>query len=532
MNTLDWAIIGAYLTGLVLLGIRLGARQRSQEDYYLGGRSVSWWAVGISTMATQTSAVSFISIPAFVALKPGGGLTWFQFELAVPLAMIVVMVFLLPLFRELKLISVYEYMELRFGPSARTLLSAVFLVSRGLATGVGVYACAIVLSVTMKIPLWSTILIIGLVTLVYDAIGGMKAVVYSDVIQMGILLGGAIACILFALDANGGWASTLGAFSAERFCTLELSSGLGNDADLPFWGILIGGLFLYISYYGCDQSQVQRELSAPSPEHTKYSLLLNAFARFPLTIVYVLLGLTVGAYVLNRADLYGAIPPDRLDYMMPLFILESLPHGLKALIFAAILAAAMSSLDSALNSLSASTMRDFVERFFVTDMDGVRHLRLSKATTVVWGLLITGFAFIVGDISETVVVGINKIGSAFYGPILAAFLVGIAIRRVTTKGVIAGILVGVGLNLYLWIFRPDVYWMWWNCIGCVAAVATALVASLFDTTVEGTGTRGLLVWDRPSWRREKRWLPVYGLLVLYFLAILAFCVLVPGYLVP
>ncbi len=143
MNSLDWFIIVIYLFGMIGLSVYLGRGQSNEEDYFVGGRKLSWWSVGISTMATQTSAISFISIPAFVALKEGGGLTWLQYELAVPLAIILVMVFLIPFFRRLKLVSVYEYLEWRFGPSVRYLVSGVFLVSRGLATGVGVYASAI-----------------------------------------------------------------------------------------------------------------------------------------------------------------------------------------------------------------------------------------------------------------------------------------------------------------------------------------------------------------------------------------------------
>ena len=205
MNILDWSIIIVYLMGMIGLSVFLGRKQSNQEDYYVGGRNLPWWAVGISTMATQTSAISFISVPAFVALAPLGGLTLLQYEMSVPLAMIVVMAFLLPFFRKLELVSVYEYLEMRFGPSVRYLVSTVFLISRALATGVGVYAIAIVLSVCLSTPLWLNILIIGIVTIIYDTIGGMAAVVYSDVIQMVILLNGVVLCIIYAANSVGGF---------------------------------------------------------------------------------------------------------------------------------------------------------------------------------------------------------------------------------------------------------------------------------------------------------------------------------------
>ncbi len=199
MNTLDWTVIGFYMAGMIVLSVRMGRGQESQEDYYVGGRDLPWWAVGVSTTATQSSSVSFISVPAFVALVQGGGLTWLQYEVAVPLAMIFIMIFLLPLFRKLELISVYEYLELRFGSGTRSFLSAVFLFSRGLGTGVGVYASAIPISVALGLDLSVTILAIGIITLIYDTIGGMKAVVYSDVLQMVILLAGIGLCIGYAL---------------------------------------------------------------------------------------------------------------------------------------------------------------------------------------------------------------------------------------------------------------------------------------------------------------------------------------------
>lgn len=514
MTNVDWIIIGIYLIGLVGMSIYLGRGQKSQDDYYVGNRSIPWWAVGISTMATQTSAISFISIPAFVALKQGGGLTWLQYELAVPLAMILVMVFLIPFFRQLNLISVYEYLELRFGPSVRNLVSGVFLISRGLATGVGLYASAIVLSVALDLDLWITILMIGIITIIYDTIGGISAVIYSDVVQMIVLLGGIIVCIVYAAVELGGFGEMLSAMPAERLTATDFSTGLGDGGAVPFWAFLFGGFFLYASYYGTDQSQVQRGLSAKSVDEAKKALMLNGLARFPLTVLYILLGIAAFAVYQNSPELANAIPADRPDYLIPEYILLMLPTGMRALLFAALLAAAMSSLDSSLNSLSASTMRDFVSKW----MKNSDQINLGKITTFIWGLLITGFAFIVGNISDTVIEAINKIGSAFYGPILAAFLVGILSRKVNTRGMFIGILSGVAFNILLWLQFTQIYWMWWNLIGCVITAGMAWVLSLTKPTLADEkyhlSFKGLA-------EREKKWSKWYWLLVGYFVAILA-----------
>ncbi|MCG8604458.1 sodium/solute symporter [bacterium] len=525
MNSIDWSIVVVYLAGMIGLSIYLGRGQATSDDYYVGGRKISWIAIGFSTMATQTSAISFISIPAFVALKDGGGLTWLQYELALPIAVILVMAFLIPFFRHLKLVSVYEYLELRFNASVRSLASLVFLISRGLATGVGVYASAIVLSVCLEIPIWTTILIIGVVTVVYDTIGGISAVVYSDLIQMMILIAGVITCILFAASEVGGFDVILSSLPAARQKALDLSTGLSGGSTVPFWAFLFGGFFLYASYYGTDQSQVQRELSSKSTDETKKSLLLNGLARFPLTILYLLLGMAVFSVYQRSPELQSAVPHDRPDYLVPQFVLLNLPTGIRALLFSSLLAAAMSSLDSALNSLSASTMKDFVSKYLKSSYNP---LQLSKIITVVWGVFITGFAFLVGGISDTVIESINKIGSAFYGPVLAAFLIGVLSKSVNSFGMIFGILAGVVLNLILWLAFPGIHWMWWNVFGCLTAIAVAWLSTRFTAPPNQLTIAQYTLWQQDIYEREKSWRLRYGMLGGYFLLILTVIIWIGG----
>ena len=523
MTALDWAIIVAYLVGMVALSAWLGRGQSDADDYYVGGRNLPWWAVGISTMATQTSAISFISIPAFVALKQGGGLSWLQYELGVPLAMIAVMVLLLPHFRRLELVSVYEYLELRFDLPTRLFASAVFLISRALGTGVGVYASGLVLSVCLGIPVWATIVIIGVVTIIYDLLGGMAAVVYSDVIQMVVLIGGLVTCIAFAAHLCGGFGEMWASFPAERATALHVAETGFEGSKTPFWGFLVGGFFLYVSYYGVDQSQAQRELSAPTMAETRWSLVFNGLARFPLTCLYLLLGIAMGAAYASLPELQAAVPDDKLDQLVPAFVLGYLPAGVRAILFAAILAAAMSSLDSSINSLSAASMKDFLERLW--GMKPERTLFWSRATTLGWGAVVVGFAFLVGGISDTVVEGINKVGSAFYGPILAVFTAGLVWKRATGPGIITGCLAGVGLNLVFWLWVPDMHWMWWNALGLVVSLVVGFAVSLATRERE---VRPDLVLSLAGLREQERpWMKVHGVLAAYFLLILGVAALVP-----
>src|SRR5690606_23161308 len=307
MVAFDWVVVVGYVLGIMAMSAWLSGRQNDAEDYFVGGRNLPWWAVAVSTMATQTSANSFIGIPAFVALTVGGGLTWLQYELAVPLAMILVMIFLAPLFRELKLVSIYEYLEMRFDRGTRLVMSATFLLSRGLATGVLIYASGEVLSVCMGLDLWTCMLIVGVATIIYDVLGGMAAVVWSDVVQMVVLIGGVVVCIVLALGRVGGMSEAIAAHDAARLVAYDPGVGLGDGAQAPFWGFLIGGLCLYVSYYGVDQTQAQRQLCTPDVAAGRRSLVFNGLARFPLTVLYVVTGLIVGAYFFRSPELQAAI---------------------------------------------------------------------------------------------------------------------------------------------------------------------------------------------------------------------------------
>ncbi len=271
-------------------------------------------------------------------------------------------------------------------------------------------------------------------------------------------------------------------------------------------------------------SQAQRELSAPTTADTKRSLVFNGLARFPMTMLYMLLGLTIGAAYWASPELQASVPADSLDQVVPQFILMKLPAGVKGVLFAAILAAAMSSLDSALNSLSAATMRDFIEPFAPVDGDPkvaqAQMLKRSRITTVGWGIGMTAAAFLFEGLSDTVVEGINKLGSVFYGPILAAFLAGLLDKRSRGMAMLIGVFVGVAVNVYLWLGLGDtVFWMWWNVTGLVVGVAVTMVGSRMMAPPDPAKLEGTTLSLRDIPQREKGWLGMYGALVAYFVVI-------------
>ena len=471
MNWLDYVIIVFYSIGLLGLGY-LFKDQKDKKDFFLGGRSFGWFEMGMSTMASQLSAISFISAAAFVGMKANGGMQWLTFEFAVPLAMIFLIVVLIPPLYNAGIVSIYAFLEQRFGPSTRMLISAVFQFSRAFATGIMIYTVALVLSAVMDIPNWQTILLAGVITIIYSYQGGMKAVVWGDVIQMIILLTGIVVCIAFGLHHLGGWDQFVADMDHRRLQTLDFNWGLSEGEEFGFWPMVIGGFFLYASYYGCDQSQAQRSLSGKNLRQVQRALLFNGLFRFPVTLSYCVMGLIVGTFAFSTPEFLEKIPQETPDQMIPLFIIHYLPNGMIGLLLVAILAAAMSSLSSAINSLSAATLEDLVVRFRHEELDDRQTLQYSKGLTLFWGLVCIVLAFSAGQIAPTVIEAINKVGSAFYGPILATFLLAILAKRVNTLGVNAGLLAGVGLNLYIWIAGIPIFWIWWNFIG---AVVTALI---------------------------------------------------------
>ena len=493
MNYLDYIVIASYIIGFLLLG-RWFKGAQSSEEYFLGGKSFGWFPLSLSTAATQISAISFISAPAFVGLKQGGGMMWLTYEFAVPLAMLFLMAYLIPPMYRAGVVSVYEFLEKRFGSSTRILLSAVFQISRAFATSVMVYTVALILTSVLYIPMWQTIIIIGVVTLIYSYQGGMKAVVYGDAIQMGILFIGILICFGVGLYHLGGWSNFTAQVDPARLKAVDFSTwGVQEGDEFGFWPMVIGGFFLYTSYYGTDQSQVQRLFSAQNLGTVKKTLLVNGLMRFPITLIYCLMGLIIGTLVVTQADFQALIPADKPDLMIPIFIREYLPNGVIGILIVAILSAAMSSLSSTINSLSAATVEDFFNRD--KQLSEKRYANLSRIAVMFWGTVCLVLAFFTGDIAKTVIEAINKVGSVFYGPILATFIGAIGVKKINTVGANVGLLMGVAVNVFLWLFVPQVFWFWWNAIGAVVCITVAYLVSLMSQSSGNTSSMLEFKWE-------------------------------------
>jgi SSS family solute:Na+ symporter len=462
--SLDYAVLAVYGAAMVVLAVVVGRKQGSRADYYLAGRSLPAWQIAASILATQVSAASLVGGPAFVALKEGGGLVWLQYELAIPLAMIAIAAVFLPAFHASGVTTIYEYLERRFGLVARTSLSAVFMLTRGLATGIIIYTSAKIVAVPMGWDLGVTIAIVCGLSLAYTVIGGIRADILSDVVQLGLLWVATIVCVFVA-----------GGFSLEDVDPARLRiidaarTGFGDGGHFSLLPMLVGGFFLYVSYYACDQSQAQRLLTAPDVATARRAILWNGLLRFPLALTYCALGVALAGYVARHPE-FAARLTDPND-LVPRFLVEEVPAGIRGLFIAGVLAASMSTLDSNFNSLSAATMEDVLRRFSrrFREMAERKAMAWSRFLTFLWGAFTTGCAFLPPLHRENVIVTINQIGSLIYGPILGMFALGILSRRATEGGAVAGLAAGIALNLACWILAPGLSFFWWNLFGFAAS---------------------------------------------------------------
>ncbi|MFV8817016.1 sodium:solute symporter family transporter [Haliea sp. E17] len=507
MQFLDWTVLGAYLAGMLALAFYLGQRQTSREDYYLGGHRLPGWALAGSIIATQCSTNSLLGAPAFVGFSAGGGLLWLQYELAVPLAMLLLCALFLPIYRS-RSISIYAYLEKRLGLQARLLASACFLFFRGVATGVTVYGVAAVIGLITGIPFTAAVLLLMGITITYDVLGGMRAVVISDVLQMALLLAAVfLALFWLAEPLSLHWHSL-----ADRTRPLLDDWGLSSGNNYGFWPMLLGGLFLYTAYYGCDQSQAQRLQSARDESQLYRILVLNGVLRFPLVLAYCLVGLGLAAYAVEHPGFVAALPhtaagSPNLNLVFPAFVAANFPAGLAGLAIVGLFAAAMSSIDSALNSLSAGTVEDFIARF--RPLPEKRLFLLSKLATLGWGLFAVAFSFQVERIAPTVLEAINKVGSMANGPLLMLFTLAILWPALGQRAAIAGFLGGLACNLLIWAQLPQVSWLWWNVSGFLAGWLCAVAVGLGRLILPSAGF--------PLWVPRRQGLQLAAMTVLILL---------------
>ena len=476
LDRLDIAIIIVYLAGITIFGLQFRKRQRSLKDYFLADRNIPWWAIMLSIVAAETSTLTIISSPG-VAYR--GDLTFLQVVFGYVIGRFVIAGILIPHYFRGDLYTAYQLMERRFGPRLRTLTATLFLVTRAAAEGVRVFAVAIVVRITLGPALTNftdyqrdviSIAIVTVLTLIYTFEGGMAAVIWTDVVQMFIYVGGTIVGFVTLLHlVPGGWsAATTMASAADKFRIFDFSFEFSKV--YTFWAGLIGGAFLTTASHGTDQLIVQRLLAARSERQSKLALVTSGFAVLFQFAMFLLVGVLLWAF-------YSASKPNwgSFDDIFPTFIVQHMPHGVSGLLIAAILAAAMSNLSAALNSLSSSSIVDFYLRINPEASEKQR-MRLSRVSTIVWAAVLFALAIMSRHIKVVIEVGL-AIASVAYGALLGVFLLGVLTKRANEPGAMVGFFCGFVTNFCIWQFTK-IPWTWYVPLGVAMTFSVGYVASI------------------------------------------------------
>jgi SSS family solute:Na+ symporter len=494
MHWIDLAILVAYIAGCTALGAWLGSGVRGLSGYFLGERAVPAWAVMISIVATETSTMTFLSIPG-TSFKPGGNFTYLQLALGYVLGRIVVAALLLPAYFRGEIFTAYQVLQARFGGATRTTASVVFLVTRTLGDGLRLYLAALVLREMTDWPIAVSIPLMAVATIVYTFLGGMRAVIWTDVIQFAIYMIGAVAALGVMIGGiSGGWTGLVSVGeSAGKFRWIELSTDPTNPFTL--WAGLIGGLFLNTATHGADQLMVQRYLSARSPRQAAGALIASGFIVLAQFALFLLIGVGLFAFYRGREQ-------EQLEYdrAFGYFIVHGLPAGVTGLVVAALFSAAMSTLSSSLNASASATVNDLYRP--LVPSAGERHLlRVSKVITAVWGLAQMGVAFGAERLgNRSLIDAALAIASFTTGILLGLFLLGTLTRRVGQAAALGGLIAGLLVVSYaafgrsmadaiasrldarwaraLYPLDRPLAWPWYALVGSATVFAVGLLASL------------------------------------------------------
>jgi SSS family solute:Na+ symporter len=468
LDKLDFSIIALYLAGITLFGLRFRKKQRTLRDYFLADRNIPWWAIALSVVAAETSTLTIISIPG---LAYDTNLTFLQVVMGYVVGRVIISFVLLPHYFRGDLYTAYELIERRFGKKLRSLTAGLFLATRAAAEGVRVYAVSIVVGIALGTGEIASIAIITALTLIYTFEGGLAAVIWTDVVQTVIYVGGTLVGLFTILDlVPGGWPAIHDlAQSAGKLRVLDFTPDFWKP--YTFWAGLIGGAFLTTASHGTDQLIVQRLLAARNQRQSVMALLSSGLAIFFQFALFLLVGVMLFAFYHVPSANFG-----KADRIYPTFIVSQMPHGISGLLIAAILAAAMSNLSAALNSLSSSSMMDFyLQRH--PDIDERRKIRLSRMATLLWALLLFGLAVLsLHKVGRVIEVGL-EIASVAYGALLGVFLLGVLTRRASQSGAMLGMLCGFATELYLWL-DTRVPWTWYVALGTVVTFGVGLGVSL------------------------------------------------------
>lgn len=546
MHFIDWIVLASTLAFIVLYGLWVSRKQAHEShDFLAGNRSLKWWTIGLSIMATQASAITFLSTPGqgFV-----DGLQFAQFYFGMPIAVVILAYFILPVYYRLKITTAYEFLEDRFDLRMRSLTAILFLIQRGVAASISIYAPSIIFCAVFGWNLALTNLFMASFVVLYTTSGGSNAVSKTQQMQMTIMLSGlviAFLVILFRLPDNIGLSEAWDIASATGKTQIVDWSFSWTDR-YNIWSGLIGATFLFLSYFGTDQSQVGRYLSGKSLRESRIGLLFNGFVKIPMQLLVLSVGVMMFVFyqfnnqplhynTVNVASVKGSpyepafsqleqqadslfkikqvllaqfdnsieqqkslqnlessrlqlrVKADSLiqlaapsadlkdkDYIFINFVLSHIPKGLVGLLLAMIFCASWSTTASELNALTSTSVSDIYKRTIAPNKNEEHYLRVSKQTTVLWGIFITVFASN-ADLFDNLIQAVNMVGSIFYGTILGIFLTAFFLKTVKGNAVFFAAVMAQSIVTYLFFFvNKDIY-LWYNPLGCGLVMGIASI---------------------------------------------------------
>lgn len=483
-SILDYSIVIVYLVGVVILGIKISGKQKNSTDYFLGGKQLPWWAVGLSIVASETSTLTFISIPG-LAYK--SNMMFLQLVFGYFIGRIIVSLVFIPAYYRGDIETAYDFLGKRFGQGLRKLTSSTFIITRVLASGVRLFATAIPVHIITGLDYPTSIAIIGVFTLVYTYLGGLKAVVSMDVVQMFIYIGGAVASMIIIINylPNGLQDvvkySTSGVSKFDVF-NFSFANSIVEFLASPYTiiGGILGGTFLTMASHGTDQLLVQRLLGCKTVRDSQKALILDASVIVVQFAFFLFLGLCLFAF-------YQAVPFNNLvlkstganltssDEIFPKFIVEMLPTGVAGLVIAGVLASAMGTLSSAISSLASSSYLDLFKSK-ARELNPGKEVFWSRIFTLLWGIVLIGGAMLFRDTKNPVVELGLSIASFTYGGLLGVFLLGIFFKKTNQTDAIIGFICGI-LGMVLVIYKTTIAYTWYTIIGVLITLIVANVSN-------------------------------------------------------
>jgi len=482
---IDYAVLLLYLVGITVFGTLFRRSQRTVKDYFLGAKNIPWVVISLSIVATETSTLTLVGVPAlaystFARPEQGGNLTYLQVVFGYLIARIIISLLFIPAYFQGELLTAYELLKRRFGVQTKNFAAALFLVMRALAEGVRVFAASIVLSAVLGASLpglphlwfWSIILV-GLLTLVYTFEGGITAVIWTDLVQLIIYIGGSLlAAYQLARLVPGGWNEIMVQAAAANKLQV-LSFAWDFNVPFTFWAGVLGGTCLTMATHGTDQLLVQRLLTCRHQRDSQKALVFSGFVVLFQFALFLLIGIMLFAYY-KLYPLTATLASN--DEIFPTFIVTRLPHGVSGLVIAAIFSAAMSNLSGSLNSLSSTTVLDFYKPLVNPRASDAHLLKLSRWLTAAWGVVLIAIAAMARGWGSVFTTGLT-IASLVYGPMLGAFLLGVLSRRANQRGVMAGMALSL-LFMLLINFTTSIAWTWYVLIGTAVCSAVGYMVSL------------------------------------------------------